>query len=121
MNLKTIFFLFSAILIISFASMSTFGLSHHESWSNTLEKTEKVANNLMEIEGIEAVSVVIVDNSAIIGLGVDKNLGEAAITALKTQAERKTLAIPSIDHAAITAAPHLVKQIKENADFTTGK
>jgi len=139
MKLKTAILLSTTMLIIGFAAVGRYNtevLSFSESETsrmtrqqepssstsniNDREKAEKIVTAIMRIDEVENASVIIIGNSAIIGVEVLEGVSALTLSELKRRVERESLAAEfSLNSAAVTTSEELTRRIKKNADFTT--
>ncbi len=88
----------------------------------TSERMEDMAENAVDaatdVEGVEAANVVVLGNTALIGVGLDKDIAEEKIDDIKSEIDQAVKERDQrIKNTSITADPDLTTRIKK---VTTG-
>lgn len=79
-------------------------------------KASNIANNLNKINGVQKATVIMVGDTALIGLNLNDNLGNDKVTAIKREVSTKTKNLESgVTTTFITASPDLVQRINNLA------
>jgi len=80
-------------------------------------RAEDVAESATKVDGVKRAYVVVIGNTALIGLDVDKDIEAKQTTDLKQQVEKRVKKEnKAIEVTSITADPNLVERIKRIAD-----